>query len=96
MRRSVTMVMDATKEPINKYLKNLQPSPYHCLNKSYPSHSILFCISILRKCIHISNVGLYIRQLHCPYTLAHGRKIKVLCILLNIIGMPYLDSNIQT
>lgn len=80
MRYSVTMVMDATKEPINKYLKNLQPPPY-LLNKSYPSHSILFCISILRKGMHISNAGLYIRQLHHPYTLTHGRKIKYLHIL---------------
>lgn len=73
MSYSVTMVMDATKETINKYLKNLQPPPYHLRNKSYPSHPILFCITILRKGMHISNVGLYIRQSHHPYT--HGKKI---------------------
>lgn len=81
MRYSVTMVMDATKKSINKYLKNLHPPPYHLLNKSYPLHSILFCVSILRRGMHVSNVGLYVRQLHLPYTLAHGRKIKYLCIL---------------
>lgn len=73
MSYSVTMEMDSTKEPINKYLKNLQSPPYHLHNKSYPSQPILFCITILRKGMHISNIGLYIWQSHHPRP--HGEKI---------------------
>lgn len=44
MSYSVTMVMDSTKEPINKYLKNMQPPSYHLYNKSYASHPISFAL----------------------------------------------------